>query len=403
MIGLRGSSDVAMTHLAWANARQAAWSCVTALGLENVPLSASDGRVLARDLTAQVPLPGFPTAAMDGWAVRAPGPWQVIGTVSAGDAPRASLLEGQALRIATGAPIPEGTERIIPWEESELSGAEVRDRSMAQARARTHIRPAGEECAAGDLLAAAGTRVNPALVGLLAAAGHDVLPVRVSPRLRLLVMGDEVVTSGIPEAGKVRDALGVQVPMWVERLGGVVVGTQRVGDDLDQLTRALRESTRDVDAVITTGGTSRGHRDHLREAITEASGSMVCDGVDVRPGHPMMLGLVQGIPVIGLPGNPLSALVAMVTLAAPVLDRLLGRGIPALGSIRLSSDLRSNGPATRLVLGTDDSGDFVGIDHASSAMLRGIAHADGWAIIPAHGASAGEGVAWLPLPWRPRQ
>lgn len=403
MIGLRGSSDIAMTHLTWSSARHAAWSCVDALGSESVPLAQADGRVLARDLTAQVPLPGFPTAAMDGWAVRSTGPWQVVGTVSAGDAPHASLIDGQALRIATGAPVPAGTERIIPWEESELSGDVVHDRASVPASVKTHMRPAGEECAAGDLLAAAGTRVNPALVGLLAAAGHDTLPVRLRPRIRLLVMGDEVVTSGIPDVGKVRDALGVQVPMWVERLGGVVVGTQRVGDDLQELTRALRASTDDVDAVITTGGTSRGHRDHLREAIADASGTMVCDGVDVRPGHPMMLGLVQGIPVIGLPGNPLSALVAMVTLAAPVLDRLLGRSIPALGSIRLSSDLRSSGSATRLVLGTDDSGDFVGVDHASSAMLRGIAHADGWAIIPSAGAAAGEGVDWLPLPWRPRQ
>lgn len=392
-----------MTHLTWARARQAAWSCTSTLGQEDVTLTQADGRVLARDLRAQVPLPGFPTAAMDGWAVRSSGPWQVIGTVSAGDAPSAALLDGQALRIATGAPVPAGTDRIIPWEESTASGDQVQLSSTLPGRDKTHIRPAGEECAAGDLLASTGTRVNPALVGLLAAAGHDSLPVRLRPRLRLLVMGDEVVTSGIPGPGQVRDALGVQVPMWVARLGGVLVDTQRVGDDLDELTRALRESTHDVDAVITTGGTSRGHRDHLREAIINAPGNLICDGVDVRPGHPMMLGLVADTPVIGLPGNPLSAMVAMVTLAAPVLDRLLGRDIPALGSIRLSAELRSSGSATRLVLGTDDSGDFVGVDHASSAMLRGISHADGWAIIPPDGAAAGEAVAWLPLPWRPRQ
>ncbi len=392
-----------MTHHTWEQARQAAWGCVGALGLESVPLIDADGRILADDMAALVPLPGFPTAAMDGWAVRSTGPWTAIGTVSAGDAPTASLASGQALRIATGAPVPEGADRIIPWEESELTGASVQMLPGRSMGAKTHVRPAGEECLVGDVLAGAGTRINPALVGLLAAAGHDTVAVRQRPRIRLLVLGDEVITSGLPSSGQVRDALGVQVPMWVARLGGVVIDTVRVGDNLDELTGTLARSTRDVDAVITTGGTSRGHRDHLREAISLSTGTVICDGVDVRPGHPMMLGLVQGTPVIGLPGNPLSALVAMVTLAAPVLDHLLGRRMPPLGAIRLTAELRSSGTATRLVLGTEDSGDFVGVDHASSAMLRGIAHAGGWAVVPAHGAAAGESVDWLPLPWRPRQ
>jgi molybdopterin molybdotransferase len=335
--------------------------------------------------------------------VRSAGPWRITGTVSAGDAPVARLREGDALRIATGAPVPEGADRIIAWEDSVVSGDELNVLEPDSVFTKTHMRPAGEECQDGTVLAVAGLRLNPALIGLLSAAGHDAVVVRRQPRVRVIVMGNEVVASGIPVSGKVRDALGVQIPMWVARLGGIVIDTVQVGDDLDELTQLLKGSVLDVDAVITTGGTSRGHRDHLRDAIGKAAGSLVFDGVDVRPGHPMMLGLISGTPIIGLPGNPLSALVAMVTVAAPVLDGLLGRPIPQLGSIRLAEDLRSAGSTTRLVLGTDDSGDFVGVDHASSAMLRGISRADGWAVIDEGGAQAGEHVDWLPLPWRPRQ
>jgi molybdopterin molybdotransferase len=390
-------------HVSWMQARAAAWASVVQMGSESVQLAEADGRIVSEDVPALFPLPSFPTAAMDGWAVRSAGPWQIAGTVSAGDAPVAHLHDGDALRIATGAPVPEEADRIIAWEDSVVTGDELTLRDPDYDSSKTHIRPSGEECQEGAILAVAGARLNPALIGLLSASGHDAAVVRKQPRIRLIVMGNEVVVSGIPASGKVRDALGVQIPMWVDRLGGVVIDTVQVGDDLDDLTQVLKASVHDVDAVITTGGTSRGHRDHLREAIGNAAGSLVFDGVDVRPGHPMMLGLISSTPIIGLPGNPLSALVAMVTVASPVLDGLLGRPITPLGSIRLSEDLRSSGTATRLVLGSDDSGDFVGVDHASSAMLRGISRADGWAVIYEGGAREGANVDWLPLPWRPRQ
>jgi molybdopterin molybdotransferase len=403
MNGRRGSSGRFVTHISWAQARAAAWESVAPTESESVQLAHADGRIVIDDIAALFPLPSFPTAAMDGWAVRSAGPWRIAGTVSAGDAPVAQLRDGDALRIATGAPVPEGADRIIAWEDSVVTGDELTVLDPDSDITKTHMRPSGEECQAGTVLAVAGVRLNPALIGLLSAAGHDAVVVRRQPRVRLIVMGNEVVASGIPDSGKVRDALGVQIPMWVARLGGVVIDAVQVGDDLDELTQLLKASVLDVDAVITTGGTSRGHRDHLREAVGNAAGSLVFDGVDVRPGHPMMLGLISGTPIIGLPGNPLSALVAMVTVAAPVLDGLLGRPIPQLGSIRLAEDLRSSGTATRLVLGTDFSGDFVGVDHASSAMLRGISRADGWAIIYEGGAAEGANVDWLPLPWRPRQ
>lgn len=356
----------------------------------------SVGRTLASDVRAEVALPGFPTAAMDGWAVRGSGPWRVVGTIDAGRPTQQVLGDGEAMRIATGAVVPGEDLAVIPWEQAELRD----DRVVGEVPEKVHIRPVGEECRVGDVLARAGDQVNPALVGSLAAAGVDAVTVVVTARVDVLILGDEVVHEGLPAFGQVRDALGVQLPGWVEALGGVVVGSRSVRDELEDLTEAIRGAVAAADIVICTGGTSRGHRDFLRSAVTAAGGQWLVDGVHVRPGHPMMLARVGGVPLVGLPGNPLSALVALVTLAAPLFDSWAGRGRRALPRVQMGQDVPpARKDLTRLMVGRRELGGFREVEHVSSAMLRGIARADGWAVVPPQGVPAGEAVEWIPVPW----
>lgn len=386
-----------MAEKSWASARAIAGRVLAPGPVEEISLAASVGRTLARDVRAEVALPGFPTAAMDGWAVRGPGPWRVVGTLDAGRPTQQVLGDGEAMRIATGAVVPGENLSIIPWEQAELRDGRV----TGEIPDKVHIRPVGEECRVGDVLARSGDQVNPALIGSLAAAGLDAVPVVVNPQVTLLILGDEVVREGVPALGQVRDALGVQLPGWVEALGGVVVGTTSVQDDLEDLTGVIRGSVAAADIVICTGGTSRGHRDFLRSAVTSAGGEWLVDGVHVRPGHPMMLARVAGVPVVGLPGNPLSALVALVTLGAPLFDSWAGRGERALPRIHMGQDVPpARKDLTRLLVGRQELGGFREVEYVSSAMLRGIARADGWAVVPPQGVPAGDVVEWIPVPWR---
>ena len=181
--------------------------------------------------------------------------------------------------------------------------------------ARQDIRPAGAEALAGDVLIEAGTTLGPAHVGLAAAAGHDDVVVLRRPRAHVLVMGDELLRDGPARDGKVRDSLGGQVPAWLGRMGCDVVAVDWVSDTREAHAAALRGAS-DADLVVTTGGTANGPVDFVREVLTATGGAMLVEGVDVRPGSPMVLGRwPDGHLLIGLPGNPQAAIVALMTLA----------------------------------------------------------------------------------------
>lgn len=385
-----------MAELSWHQARALAGDAIGVGPGERIQLGDALHRTLAANVTALIDLPSFATAAMDGWVVRGDGPWRIEGTVDAGNPSARGLSDGQAMRIATGAVVPEGASSVIPWEIATVSGDVV----SAVPPDKWHVRPIGEEVRAGERLARAGDRVNPALLGSIAAAGVDEVDVVVPPRVHVLLLGNEVVHSGVPGHGQVRDALGVQLPGWVDALGGVVVGSTSVADDQRELTRALSSAASTADVIVCTGGTSRGHRDFLRAALDECNVQWLVDGVHVRPGHPMMLALMQSVPVVGLPGNPLSALVALVTLAIPVFETWSGRGGRALPRVQMADAIPpARKDLTRLMVGRRELGGFREVEHVSSAMLRGIAHADGWAVVPSGGVAAGEVVEWIPVPW----
>ncbi len=389
-----------MSDVSWWDARQRAGSTVRSGPVESVAVHGAVNRTLAEDVHALVDLPGFATAAMDGWVVSGEGPWQIAGTIDTGTPAAQALSAGQAMRIATGCAIPVGSTAVVPWEVARVDGDGIGGTVHAQVPDKLHIRPRGEECVVGDVLAHAGDVVNPALIGSLSAAGIDQVSVVRPLRFSILVLGDEVIDSGLPTEGTVRDALGVQLPAWVQAYGGEVVANRRILDDPTELEAGLRAAVVEADVVVATGGTARGHRDFLRSTLQNLSAEFVVDGVAVRPGHPMMIATVDGTPVVGLPGNPLSALVAMVTLVEPLVDTWNSRSARDLPRVQMAEGVAPSGKElTRLMVGRRELGGFRQVQRVSSAMLRGIAHADGWAVIPASGVEPGEVVPWIPVPW----
>ncbi len=385
-----------MPDVSWESARRIAREAAGPLPAERTPLAEAVERVLAEPALALVDLPGFDTSAMDGWAICGAGPWQIIGAVLAGAAPSSPLAPGEAVTIATGAAVPPGATSVVRSEDGTVIDGVLQS---VTATAGDHIRPRGEECRVGETLAAAGTVVTPAVAGLLAAAGLDHVSVRAVPRAALLLLGDELLDSGLPGVGQVRDSLGPQLPGWLRRLGATVDVVVRVADTVADLVTALRSARASgVDLILTTGGTAAGPVDCLHAALAELGGRLLVDSVAVRPGHPMVLADLAGVPLVGLPGNPQSAVVSLVSLGAPVVRSMLGQPEPPLAEVALAADLKAPNHENRLVLGTVSGGRFTAASHLGSAMLRGLSVSEGFAVLPPTGAAAGAVVGWLPLP-----
>lgn len=411
--------------MAWGDARRIARGAGRMLPARLVPLGdAALGAALARGVTAMTDLPSFDTSAMDGWAVAGAGPWRLTGEVLAGRQPSGALLDGHAVVIATGAPLPAGTTAVLRSERGRIERrtdggwlhVAAADPSPAPGE---NVRPRGQECRSGDELLPAGTVVTPAVLGLAAAAGYDELAVVARPRVEVLVLGDELLAHGVPHGGWVRDALGPMLPAWLRALGADVTAVRRLVDDADALRAAVAGSAADV--VVTTGGTAGGPVDHVHPVLAALGARLLVDGVAVRPGHPMLLAALaaEGGPgtgsrsgawaggasgeqrggvrhLIGLPGNPLAAVSGVLTLAAPLLRTLAGHPVPAPYAAPLTEDVHGHPVDTRLVpVVFDDESAARPLHFAGPAMLRGLAVADGMAVIPPGGARAGEEVTVL--------
>lgn len=377
----------------WASARAAAHGCRPPSASEYVSVGHAHRRVLASDLHAATALPAFTSSAMDGWAVAGAGPWTVTGTVLAGHCPH-GLGTGEAVVIATGAQVPTGTTAVLRSEDGVVVDALLE----GHVRDGDNLRCAGEEACLGEVIAAAGTVLSPGHLGLAAAAGYDVVPVVRRPTVTVLVLGDELLEQGVSGLGRVRDSLGPQLPAWLDLLGCFVREVVRVADSLDALVHALN-AVGDVDLVVTTGGTAAGPVDLLHRAIQVVDGRLVVDSVAVRPGHPMLLArLRSGTALLGLPGNPQAAVAALLTLGAPLVDGLLGRPLADLDHVRSREPLAAPGRATRLVLARRGDAGAIAVEHQGSAMLRGLAEADGYLVVPPGGCAAGVRLPWLALP-----
>ncbi|MFE5655984.1 molybdopterin molybdotransferase MoeA [Streptomyces sp. NPDC056431] len=397
-----------------------------------VPLGQALGQVLAEPLLALTDLPPFDTSAMDGWAVAGPGPWTVRaeGAVLAGQAAVALAADGEAVRIATGARVPAGTTAVVRTEHARTEDPLLH--ALREVVPGQDIRPRGQECRAGDELLPAGTVVTPAVLGLAAAAGYDELPVPPRPRVEILVLGDELLTTGLPHDGLIRDALGPMLGPWLTALGADVLATRRIGDDAEELYAAVTGSAADL--VLTTGGTAAGPVDHVHGVLAKAGATLLVDGVKVRPGHPMLLARLAAEPtrpvptpseptpseptrpvptrpeparpphvrhLVGLPGNPLAAVSGLLTLAQPLLAALSGTAAaaPVPPRVPVQDEVHGHPYDTRLVPVVRRGGRAVPLRYNGPAMLRGIAAADGLAVVPPGGARPGQELDVLDLPW----
>ncbi|MGW7605978.1 molybdopterin molybdotransferase MoeA [Streptomyces sp. NPDC054766] len=377
----------------------------------SVPLEASLGLVLAAPLTALTDLPSFDTSAMDGWAVAGPGPWDVREDgVLAGHAEPERLSDGEAVRIATGARVPRDATAVLRSEHGRLddkgrlhaSGAQTpgsaRSRGIPAIAHGQDIRPRGQECRSGDQLLPLGALVTPAVLGLAAAAGYDTLAVVPRPRAEVLVLGDELLTEGLPREGLIRDALGPMLPPWLRALGAEVVAVRRLGDDAKALHKAITGSRADL--IVTTGGTAGGPVDHVHPTLRRIGAELLVDGVKVRPGHPMLLARTQeNQHLVGLPGNPLAAVSGLLTLAEPLLRTLAGRAAPEPYTLPLKEAVQGHPYDTRIVPVSLRGDRAAPLHYNGPAMLRGIAASDALAVVPPGGARAGQELELIDLPW----
>lgn len=312
-------------------------------GEEQVPLTAARGRVLARDLVAATPLPPFANAAVDGWAfrhvdLRADGPTRLVeaGRLAAGQSAMQAVAAGQAVRVFTGAPMPPGAETCVMQEDVTRDGPAILVPPGLKRGA--NARPAGEDVALGAVALPAGRVVGPAEAGLAAALGQAVLAVRRRPRVGVFSTGDELAEPG--------GALGPAQTYDSNRftllslLAGLPCEASDLGilpDDPARTAAALAEAARGHDLLLTSGGVSTGEEDHVRAAI-EAGGRLVFWRLAVKPGRPAAMGVVEGTPVVGLPGNPVAAVVCFLHLARPLLLRLAGAEDRALPRFAVTAD-----------------------------------------------------------------
>jgi len=375
----------------WRTARTRAHAAASALPPETVALQVAAGRRLAEPVVAFDDVPHYASSAMDGWAVAGAGPWRLTGGVAPGP--------GEALPIVTGGHVPAGADRVLRSEDGRVHDGELVDDGPPPPRPLHHVRPAGEEAHAGDELIALGTVLTPVHLAVAAGAGRDDVRVNAVPRVALLLTGDEVVETGRPPAGRVRDSFGPMLPAALRSVGARVVSSHRVPDRRERMRTALAAT--DADLVLTTGGTGDSDVDHLRATLEELGAELVVDGVDVRPGRPSMLArLPDGRLVAALPGNPLAAMMGFLLLAYPVLAALAGDGLPPTTSVSAAREVPGPEGRTalvpyRLVDGLAEPSRWRG-----AGMLRGLADADGVLVRPGDGAPAGRTLDALPLPWR---
>ncbi|HZB41853.1 MAG TPA: gephyrin-like molybdotransferase Glp [Ilumatobacter sp.] len=316
----------------------------------DVDFEAAHGLVLAADVVAAEQVPPFANSAVDGYAVRAddvsaaPVELAVVAEVAAGAATDRVLQPGEAIRIMTGAPIPEGADAVVMVENTERVG-DGRVRIERGVPAGVAVRSAGDDVQPGDLLFRAGTVVTPAVVGVLASV--NALTVAAHPRARVAVLstGDELVEGGGPlQPGQIRESNRRMLAGLLREAGCEVVDHGTVADDEAALESVLRRAVEECDAIVTSGGVSMGEYDVVK-AVLGRIADMTWMQIAIKPAKPFAFGMLDGKPIFGLPGNPVSSIVSFEMLARPALRRMMGhRRLARPSHVAISDDGVSRRP-----------------------------------------------------------
>jgi molybdopterin molybdotransferase len=298
--------------------------------VETVDLKHADGRVLAHAISAPLPLPPFTNSAVDGYAVRSGDlpltekqAFPVTGRIRAGASAQAPITPGHAMRIFTGAPMPEGADTVFMQEDVRLdeAGRVVLPEGL---KAGANVRPAGEDISAGTPALPAGQRLRPQDVALAAAFGLTQIEVRRRIRVAVFSTGNELVSPGAPrEAAQLFDSNRFMLMAMLARLGCEVSDLGILRDERAALASALNEVASAHDLILTTGGVSTGEEDHVKAGV-ESVGTLVLWRMAIKPGRPVAMGIIDGTPLIGLPGNPVASFVTFVHVVRPTVLALAG-------------------------------------------------------------------------------
>ncbi|PRA58866.1 MULTISPECIES: gephyrin-like molybdotransferase Glp [Pseudomonas] len=368
---------------------------------ERLPLAATEGRVLAEDLQSTLDLPPWPNSAMDGYALRVADwmgePLAVTQKIFAGMAPE-PLQPGTCARIFTGAPVPAGADCVEMQENAEVL-ADQRVQFSEALHPGQNIRPQGQETTVGELVLSAGTRLGPIEQGLAASLGCAELDVVRKVRVAVLSTGDELVEPGQTLGpGQIYNSNRVLLCSWLKRLGCDVVDAGILPDNL-QATRERLTALDGVDLILSTGGVSVGEADFLGVALREA-GELTLWKLAIKPGKPLTVGHFQGVPVIGLPGNPASTLVTFALLARPYLLRRLGvqELTPLQFRVPAGFDWPKAGNRREYLRGRLEQGRAIIYRNQSSGVLRSAAWAEGLVeVLEERTLGEGDWVNFIPL------
>jgi molybdopterin molybdotransferase len=358
-------------------------------GCERLPLVDALGRVVVEAVVAAGDLPPFANSAMDGFALRfaeleaGQGVLSIEGRIAAGEG-ASTLAPGVATRIFTGAVVPHGADTVVPVERCRVEGATLRV-DLPGVRHGDHIRRAGEDVARGEIVLPIGRRLRPQDLGMAAAVGTSTVGVGPRPRVALLVTGDELVPPGRPtRAGQIHDSNGPMLVGLLHALGCAPSIVSRVGDTRAATLEALRRAAPISDLIVSSGGVSVGEEDHLKDAV-RSLGTLDLWRVAAKPGQPLGFGHVDGVPWLGLPGNPVSVFVTFLLFGAPLVRRLQGREPLFPTPVLVGAGFERPRPISReeyLRVRIAD-GRIVPYAHQGSGVLSSTTRSDGLAVVPA--------------------
>ncbi len=366
---------------------------------EDVSLLDAAGRVLARDVTSGVNVPGFPRAMMDGFAVRAEDtqgaspynqlPLTILGLSLPGSGFAGTLGAGEAVRIMTGAPLPDGADAVLPFEHTQTCGERVL--ALGEVMPQKHVGQLGEDVRLGDVVQRAGRVLRPQDIGMLSSLGFSHAPVVRRPRVRILITGNELLPMGTPPEGfRITDANGPMLAALVARDGGEAILSPIVPDDRDAILAAMRLP---ADVLLVSGGSSVGQEDHVPTLLAE-HGELAVHGIAMRPSSPTGMGRLEGRLAFLLPGNPVSCLCAYDFFAGRAIRVLGGRDgdwpyrrLQARLTRKLASVVGRVDYARVRIRGTEAEPLAIG----GASVLSSVTRADGFVIVPANSEGYPEG------------